>query len=190
MKALWLEISLFYKSYAFHMLWHSSCTLPWSRTIIDVNSEVKCESEVCVCECMYSQAMHQGSHRPQASHWSTPAPPPHVPSQPLWLIPSQGPGDGRPGPGSQSLGPPKGWPGGAVWGGGGKPISRAPNPGRGAYFWESLHSRVEKAHIHYRRKLRPRLLWLLYRGVGGERWGRVYLSLFIQRVKRLRDIGV
>ena len=62
-------------------------------------------------------------------------------------------------------------------------------------FWGSLHSRGGRveAHIHYRRKLRPRLLllllWPLYWGVGGKtRWGcsGVCLSACIEKGEEVK----
>jgi len=68
------------------------------------NGGVKCESEVCMC-----------SPAPTGSLIDRPSSPTSR-SQPASVIDSQGPGDGRPCLGSQSLGSPKGWPGGAAGG--------------------------------------------------------------------------
>lgn len=81
-------------------------------------------------------------------------------SQSEWLIPSRGPGDGRPGPFHRAWGLPEGDLEGLQ--GEGNQFPGPPNPGLGAHFLGSLHSRVDEwmAHIHYRRKLRLVLLLL------------------------------
>lgn len=98
-KALQRQISVSFPRLVIYMLWLSKSTINIVAPGRSNNGSKWWSSVwvrgVCVCVC--SQAMHQGSHRPGAAHWSTqhPPPQPHVPSQLQWLIPSHSPGDGE-----------------------------------------------------------------------------------------------
>lgn len=119
----------------------------------------------CVFVCVQSGHASGLPHaRSVSSIASAPPPPPththtpHVPCELQRLICSQGCGDGRPIPGSQSPRPPSGSPGGVEAGVRQAnfqdllPRSRSPFLGK-----SSQRGGRMGPHIHFRRRLRPRL---------------------------------